>query len=62
VEAESSFAVSCGESAELLESVEAAFDAVAQLVESAVVQALHLATAARRDYGDRSQAVNMGSE
>jgi hypothetical protein len=48
------------ESAELLESVEAAFDAVAQLVESAVVQALHLATAARRDYGDRSRAFNSG--
>lgn len=39
---EPSFAIACGEPAELLEAVEAAFDAVAELVQGAVVLPLGL--------------------
>jgi len=62
LEAESSFAVACGESAELFQAVEAAFDAVAQLVEGAVMLPLHLPMAAGRDHGHRSHALDFGHD
>ena len=44
------FAVSGSESAELFEAVEAAFDAIAQLGQGAVMRALHFAADLGRDY------------
>ena len=46
-----SFAVACGEPAEVFEAVEAAFDAVAELIKGAVVWALYLAVDLGRDDG-----------
>jgi hypothetical protein len=46
---DSSFAVACGEPAEVFESVEASLDAVAELVERSVVWSLHLAADPGRD-------------
>ncbi len=62
LEAESSFAVACGQSAELFEPIEASFDAVAQLVELAVVRALHLAATTGWDDGERAQAFDFGHD
>lgn len=56
------FAVSCGESAELFEAVEASFDAIAQFVEGAVMLSLHLAAATGWDHGYRAQAFDFGHD
>ena len=52
------FAVSGGESAKLLEPAEASLDSVAQLVESSIVRALHLAADFGRDDGFRADALD----
>jgi hypothetical protein len=62
VEADSSFAVACGEPSELFESVEAAFDVVAELIERAVVLPLHLPATAGRDHGHCTQAFDFGHD
>jgi hypothetical protein len=62
VEGSSAFAVSGGESAEVFEPVEAAFDAVAELVESAVVRSLHFAADLRRDDGFGADAFDGGDD
>jgi hypothetical protein len=54
VEAGPPFAVACGESLELLEAIEASFDAVAQFIECGVVVALQLPAAPGRDNGLRA--------
>ncbi len=54
------FAVSCGESAELFEAVEAS--SIAQFVEGAVMLSLHLAAATGWDHGYRAQAFDFGHD
>ena len=51
MEAAASFAVSCGESSEVLESVEASFDAVAKFVEGWIMRSLDFAADFGRDHG-----------
>ena len=62
MEGDTSFAVPCGEPAELFEAVEASFDAVAQLVECAVVRALHLAVYFGWDNGFRAHGLYGGND
>ena len=62
VEAALEPAVACGESAELFEMAEAAFDAVACFVECAVVNPLHDPVAARRDHDRGSHVAHAGDD
>jgi len=61
LECGSSFAVSGGESAKLLEPVEAALDAVAQFVEGTIVRALHFAADLGGDDGFGADALDGGN-
>ena len=54
------FAISCGESAELLEFVEAAFDAVTELIERLIVGSLDTSIGFGRDHSDGSHSLNPG--
>ena len=62
MESDASFAVPGGESAELFQAVEAAFDAVSQLVQGAIVGALHLAVDLGRDDGFCAHSLNGGND
>ena len=56
------FAISCGESAELFEFVEATLDAVSELVESLIVGSLDTSIGFGGDDSDGSHSLNPGHD
>jgi hypothetical protein len=62
LESDSTFAVSGRESAEVLDSIEAAFDAVAEFVEGPVVWPLHFTADLGWDDGDGTHGLDGGDD
>ena len=58
MEADSSFAVSGGESSELLEAIEAAFDAIAEFIERPIMLALLFSADSGRDDRNSAEALD----
>jgi hypothetical protein len=60
VEAAAPFAVSCGESAEVFESTEEGFNAVAKFVKGGIVRSPDFVADLGWDHGHRSNGLNYG--
>ncbi len=62
LEADTPFAVSGGDSSELLESVEAAFDAISEFVQRAIMRPLLFPATAGRDHSRGPEVVDSGHD